>query len=296
MPKKFTILLLALLFLAPAAARALSSEINVTKDGKASVSSAKVMQQAGNTFFARLYWGDAFIRFTIKTNSATKFLRATEEATTIAEIKDGDLLDVSGELQSQSDTLTIIASSVKNSSVQKEQTTLSGTVTSIDISLRQFTLNKYTPRVIPLNEERGFVTVNTATTTVFLKGTRTLDLEHMRVGDRISKTSGDYDIPTKTLVAQSVTTYVDPALFKPRLFIGKLTETPSSTESTTIKVTISDIPFAVFINSTTAILRNNRSTTTIQRFISGDTIRLYGTRREVDEPIIDAEVIRNINL
>lgn len=288
MQKKFTILLLALLILAPTGTvRALSSEIHVTKGGKASISSAKIMQTAGNTFYARLYWGDAFVRFTIKTNSTTKFLRGTGEGTTIAEIKDGDLVDVSGELQSQSDTLTIIASSVKNSSVQKEQSVISGTVTSVDLTARQFTLN---------NKERGVVTVHVATTTVFLKGTRTLDLEHVRIGDRVSKTSGDYDIPSKTLSAQSVTIYVDPALYKPRLFIGKLNETPSSTEATTIKVTISDTLFTVFLNDKTIILRNNRSTTTLQRFVAGDTIRLYGTRREVDEPIIDAEVVRNTNL
>lgn len=287
MHKKFIILLLALLFLAPVMTHALSSEIHVTKDGKASVSGAKIMQQAGNTFFARLYWGDAFIRFTIKTNSATKFLRGTGEGTTIDEIKDGDLLDVSGELQSQSDTLTVIASSVKNSSVQKEQATLSGTVTSVDLSLRQFIFN---------NKDRGAVTVNVATSTVFLKGTRTLDLEHMRVGDRISKTSGDYDVPSKTLVAQSVTIYVDPALYKPRLFVGKLAEAPSSPDATSIKVTVRDTPFTVFLDGKTVIMRNNRSTTTLQRFVAGDTIRLYGTRREVDEPIIDAEVVRNINL
>lgn len=285
------------MILAPMAiAQVLSSEIHVTNDGKVSVSSAKIMQIAGDTFYARLYWGDAFIRFTIRTNSATKFLRGTGEGTTTAEIKEGDLVDVSGELQSQSDTLTINASSVKNSSVQKEKMTLSGTVESINLSLRQFTLNKYTPRVILLNEGRGVVTVNTATTTMFLKGSRTLDLEHLRVSDRIIKTSGDYDIPSKTLVAESVTTYVDPALFKPRLFIGKLAEAPSSTEATTIKVTASDTLFTVFLNNKTTILRNNRSTTTLQRFVAGDTIRLYGTRREVDDPIIDAEVIRNINL
>ncbi len=287
MYKKILVTLLISLILAPIPTFALSSEIHVTKDGKASVSSAKVMQQAGNTFFARLYWGDTFIRFTIKTNSSTKFLRATGEATTIAEIKDGDLLDVSGELQSQSDTLTINASSVKNSSVEKEQAVLSGTVTALDTSLRQFTLN---------NKERGLVIVKTATSTQFIKGNRSLDLEHIRIGDRIIKVSGDYDIPSKTLVATLVTTYVDPALYKPRLLIGKLIETPSPTEATTIKISVSNTPFSVFLGNNAGILRNNRSTTTIQRFIKGDTIRIYGTRREIDEPIIDAEVIRNINL
>lgn len=287
MHKKFLMILVAFLTLAPIPTFALSSEIYVTKDGKASVSSAKVMQQAGSTFFARLYWGDAFIRFTIKTNSSTKFMRAGGEATTITEIKEGDLLDVSGELQPQSDTLTINASSIKNSSVQKEQANLSGTVTALNHSVKQFTLN---------NKERGFVTVKVATSTQFIKGNRTLDLEHIRIGDRITKASGDYDIPSRTLVASLVTTFVDPALYKPRLLIGKLAEAPTTENNSSLKVVISEVPFTVFLNSTTTIMRNNRSTTTLERFIKGDTIRIYGTRREIDAPIIDAEVIRNINL
>lgn len=282
-----TIILTALVMLAPLqAVYALSSEIHVTRDGKASVTSAKVMQSAGNTFFARLYWGDAFVRITIKTNSSTKFTRATGEATTISEIKDSDLLDVSGELQSQSDTLTLIASSIKNSSVQKEQTTLSGNVKGVDLLNRRFTL---------YSRERGEVLINISTSTQFIKGNRTLDLEHVRVGDQIIKTSGDYDIPSKILSAQSVTTHIDPALFKPRLFIGKLAEV-SSVEARSIKVTVGDVLFTVYLNEKTEILKNNRSTTTLQRFVAGDTIRLYGTRREVDDPIIDTEVVRNINL
>lgn len=285
--QKITILFALAVIVPMNAVYALSSEIHVTKDGKASVTSAKVMQQAGSTFFARLYWGDAFIRFTVKTNSSTKFLRATGEATTITEIKEGDLLDVYGELQPQSDTLTINASSIKNSSIQREQADLSGTVTAINPSLQQFTLN---------NKERGFVTVKTATSTQFIKGNRSLDLEHIRIGDRIIKANGDYDIPSRTLVASLVTTFVDPALYKPRLLIGKLAEAPTSENNLSIKVVISEVPFTVFLNSTSTIMRNNRSTTTLQRFIKGDTIRIYGTRREIDEPIVDAEVIRNINL
>lgn len=284
--KKILTTLCVSFLLIPSITHAFSSEIHVTKDGNATASSAKVMQIAGNTFYVRLYWGDAFVRMTIKTNSATKFLRAGGEATTITEIKEGDLLDAFGELQSQSDTLVLIASSIKNSSVQKEKTTLSGNVKSVDLLNRKFTL---------YSKERGEVTVNISTSTQFTKGNRTLDLEHVRAGDRITKTSGDYDIPTKTLLAQSVITYVEPSLFKPRNFVGKLTITPLPTD-TTIKVAVGEAPFTVIIGDRTAILRNNKSTTTLQRFVAGDSIRLYGTRRETDEPIIDAEIIRNTNL
>ena len=289
MKKIFTAILgITLMLLPMSAAYALSSEVNVTKDGKASVSNAKVMQIAGTTFFTRLYWGDAFVRLTIKTNSGTtKFLRATGEATTIAEIKEGDLLDVSGGLENGSNTLSLVASSIRNSSVQKEQSVISGTVTGIDLSLRNFTLS---------NKERGIVTANIATTTKFYKGTRTLDLEHLRIGDRITKTAGDYDIPSKTLSAESVTTYIDLNTFKQKVYTGKLTETPSATEAATIKVSINKSLYTVFLTNKTLVMRNNKSTTTLQRFVAGDAIRLYGAIREVDEPIIDAEVVRNMSL
>lgn len=286
--KKFITTLGIFIMLAPfGVAHALSSEVHIATDGKATVSSAKVIQIAGSTLFARLYWGDAFMRITIKTNSTTKFLRATGEATTFAEVSVGNLLDVTGTLEPQSDTLNIIASSVRNSSVQKEQSTLSGAVTGIDLSLRQFTLS---------NKERGIVTVKTTSSTQFLKGSRTLDLEHLRVGDSVTKASGDYDIPSKILSAQSVTTYIDLALYKPRLFIGKLAETPASANATSIKINANGAVFTVFLGDKTTIMRNDKSATTLGRFVAGDTIRLYGTRRESDDPAIDAEVIRNTNL
>ena len=288
MNKKFIAVLGVCVLLAPgSAAYALSSEIHVTRDGKTSVSGAKIMQMAGNTLFTRLYWGDAFVRFTVKTNANTKFLRATGEATTIAEINNDDLLDITGELESQSETLTIMASSIKNSSVQKEQAILSGTVTSVDLSLHQFAMK---------SRERGLVTINVATSTQFSKGTRTINLEHIRTGDRITKTSGDYNLSSKTLEAKSVTVYIDLNTFKPKLFVGKLMEVPAYSDVVSMKVSINKTPYTVFLNNNVAIMRNNKSTTTLQRFVAGDTLRIFGAMREIDEPIIDAEVVRNTNL
>lgn len=281
-----TILITTAVMLVPHSAFALTSEMHVTKDGSASMSQAKVMQIAGNTFFARLYWSDAFIRFTIKTNSATKFFRGTGEATTRAEIKEGDILDVVGTLETGSDTLNLVATSVKNSSVQKGQATLSGTVTSIDLSQRQFTMS---------TKDNGDVTVKTGIATPFLKGTRTLTIGDLHVGDTVTKTSGDFDYTTKILITDKVSIYTDMSVYKPQNYIGKLTETPT-TGATSIKITVGKIIYAVYFNDKTGIMRANRSAATLARFVAGDSIRFYGTRREVDDPIIDAEVIRNTDL
>lgn len=273
----------------PNFAFAFSSEIHVTKDGQATMSNAKVVQIAGSTIFARLYWGDAFIRFTIKTNSKTTFLRATGEATTIAEIKEGDILDTIGELETGSNTLNLVATSIKNASVQKEQSTLSGTVTNVNLSARQFTLD---------TKDRGEVTVTTGVTTPYKKGSRTLDIGSLRIGDYVSKTFGDYDYATKTLVAEEVTIYIDMSIFKPQNFAGKLLEDPTilNDGSATLKILLGNTAYIANLPSDAIVMRSNRNLATLQRFIGGDSIRVYGVIQEIDDPVIDVEVIRNMSL
>ena len=195
----FVLVLFTLLFPVSRALAFSGTEVHISNIGDAVISGTKVMQIAGNTFFTRMYWGDSYVRLTIKTNANTKFYRATGELTTLSEITEGNLLDISGPINSGNDILTITATSVKNQSVQKKQNTFSGKVSGVDLSAGTFTLN---------TQNYGSVTVKTGTTTQFFKGSRVLDLAHVVVGDTITKTSGDYDIPSKTLQAVVVVTYI----------------------------------------------------------------------------------------
>ena len=289
MKKQLSVIFGLLFVLAPFnLAQAFSgSEVSITKDGGTFVSGAKVMQIAGSTFFARLYWGDTYLRFTIKTGNTTKFLRATGEATDISEINEGDLLDASGILESGGNTLNLVATSVRNSSVQKERSTFSGNVVSVDVSSNKFVLD---------SGKRGVININVSTSTVFTKGNRTLDLNHLKVGDYVKKIYGDYDLSAKTLVAETVVTYVDMSYYKPKLFEGTLEEISGTTMPTSIKVMSGKIQYVVNINNKALILNKKRETVVLSRFVVGDRVRLYGAIREVDEPIIDAEVVRNISL
>lgn len=263
------------------------AEVHIDSKGNTTISEVKVMQLAGGTLFTRIYWGDSYIRLTIKTNNNTRFYRETGEGTTIAEIAVGNILDIAGTINSGSDVLTITATSIKNNSVQKKQNIFSGKVTGIDLSAGSFTLS---------TSNSGNVTVKTSSGTQFIKGSRNLDLAHLLVGDTITKTSGDYDIPTKTLQASSVTTFVPVGYYSPKNFQGKLVEGSSSSLPTTIKVSIDGKIYTVQLNSSTSILNTARKSVLLSRFVVGDTIRLYGAIREVDEPIIDAEIVRNTNL
>ncbi|TSC70087.1 MAG: hypothetical protein CEO12_584 [Parcubacteria group bacterium Gr01-1014_46] len=285
--KRDIIIFCAVFLLSPFITSAFSgSEVHITKDGLATITDTKVMQIAGGTFFTRMYWGDSYVRLTIKTNSNTKFFRGTGEPTTLSEISVGDMLDVSGELGG-SDVLTLTAVSVKNSSVQKKQTVFSGKVQSIDLNSKSFVLD---------DKKVGSVTVVATSTTRFIKGNRTLDLAHIVVGDFITKVAGDYNITTKTVVADSVITYVDPNYYKPKNFQGILKEINLISVPMSVKVSIDGKLFMVKLANNTSILNKARLPVSLGRFVLEDVVRLYGAIREIDEPIIDAEILRNISL
>lgn len=218
---------------------------------------------------------------------STKFYRATGEATTINEISEGNLLDITGELESGTTGLTLVASSIKNSSVQKEQASFPGKVVSVDLNLRNFVMD---------TKKVGQITVQATSTTVFLKGNRTLDLAHVRVGDTIVKASGDYDISAKIMVADSVRTFVDPNMYKPKIFEGKLSAIVSTTSPATLKVAISGVDYVVYLSSKVQVMNKVRNPASLDRFVVGDNIRLFGVLRELDDPIIDVDIVRNTSL
>ncbi len=280
--------ILGLLFVAvPVISSAFSgSEVHITKDGLATITDTKVMQIAGGTLFTRMYWGDSYVRLTVKTDQNTKFYRGTGEVTTLAEVSVGDMLDVTGQLTG-GDVLTLVTSTVKNSSVQKKQTVFSGKVQGVDVASKSFILN---------DKKIGTITVLSTTTTRFVKGNRTLDLAHVNVGDTITKVAGDYNINTRTLVADSVLTYVDLNMYKPRNFQGSLKEMVVNNVPGSIKMLIEGKVYTINITENTSVLNTARSKVSLNRFETEDTVRVYGAIREVDEPIIDAEVVRNISL
>lgn len=289
MKNKILSVIVLLSFITPAAnlQAFTGTVVNISGDGAAVISGVKVMQLAGSTLFTRMYWGDSYVRLTIKTNSNTKFYRATGEATTLSEITEGNMLDISGSINSGSDVLTITATTIKNQSVQKKQNVFSGKVSGVDLPNNSFLLN---------TAKNGIVTVKTNSTTQFIKGSRTLDLAHIVVGDTITKTSGDFDIPTNTLTANSVITYVAPDYYKPKNFQGTLKEIGGTTLPTTLQVLIDGKNYKINVPANASILNKAKGAIMLNRFVVGDTIRVYGAIREVDEPIIDVEVVRNINL
>jgi hypothetical protein len=285
--KKIIFVFIFTLFFLPTSAFALSSEVHITKDGKVKIEGVKVMQLAGQTIFTRLYWGDAFVRLTVKTGNNTVFYRATGEKTQLSEIAIDDILNLEGELEPGGSALIVIPTIVRNVSVEKEQLTLSGKVTSVDVGSGRFSMN---------SKSKGAVIVAVGTTTEFIKGSRAIDLSRIKVGDTIKQTSGDFDYKTKTLNARAVNVFVDMNTFKPKTFEGVISSIAGNTLPTSLSIKISGQIYTVYLNNNSSVLNKEKKATTLSRFEEGDKVRLYGAIREADELLIDAEVIRNMDL
>lgn len=265
-----------------------NSEMTITQDGKATVKGAKVMQIAGPTFYTRLYWGNSFIRLLVKAGPQTKVTRSFGEPTTLSEIAVGDMLDLEGRLESAADSLSLVPSSIKDLSIEKAQNTFKGTVVGFSTTTEGFLLYV---------KDRGNITVafESGTTTV-IKGSRTIDLARIRVGDVITNALGEFNYQTATLTARKVVVYFDKSIIEPKIFEGKLRALPQGQAPTTMVVTISGTDYTIDIKADTKIRNTARETTLLSRFLINDTIRIYGAVREADVPIIDAYIVRNINL
>ena len=84
--------------------------------------------------------------------------------------------------------------------------------------------------------------------------------------------------------------------YKPKNFEGVLEEVVGTTLPTSIKVLIGRTSFLVNLKEKASVLKKNKNLVSLNRFVVGDKVRLYGVIREVDEAIIDADIVRNLNL
>ncbi len=262
------------------------TEIYVSRDGLVVISGAKVMQLAGRSFYTRLYWGNSFVRLLVKSTPSTSVLRGTGEATTYEEIKVGDYLNMQGTLESGAEALVLVPTLIRNISVQKEHVAFSGKVVSVNVSGNSFTLS---------TGNQGQITVSVDGNTVFSKGSRTIDLSRLLIGDTTTSISGVFDHNTKTLAASRVHIYLDQNLYRYQNFQGALIGTPGPSPSS-IQIRVGGVQVTVNIPSDIIIWNKDKKPAMFARFVDGDIIRFHGKRQEADAPIIDADIVRNMNL
>jgi hypothetical protein len=261
-------------------------DFHIDKYGKVTIRQAKVFQVAGTTYYLRYYVGTAFLRILLKTDDKTKVYRKFGDEITLDQIKAGDILNIDGTVETGSDTLSVVATKISNFSNQKAVSSFTGTIVGTGSTYGSFVLKT----------KNDTITINTGTTTQIRKGNRIITPDLVRNGDQIVDTAGTFDYATKTLDARVVQVYVDMKTFNARNFEGKLKSVNNSGELPTLVVSTEGKDYRVFLKKPLIILNKAKNPVSIKRYLEGDTVRVYGAIREAEEPIIDAEVVRNVDL
>jgi len=263
------------------------AELHITPDGKVSVKGVKVFQKAGSNFYARVYWGDVFLRLTVVTNDSTKIIKKYGEHSTVNEIKEGDMLDIEGKFPSSSDTFIITASYIKNFSLEKQSLETSGTVLYSNASADEFTMKTHKGNIIKVTTaavdmKRGIIPVTAA---------------QLLPGEKVTLARGTYDYSSDTLYADTVQIHQNRGVFYPRNFSGKITAIPGSSLPLDIAVKAEGKDYTVKLSQNTSLLNRNREAVVFSRFLVGDSVRFYGAIREDNLSVIDnILILRNMSL
>lgn len=262
-------------------------EVHINKEGKVVVTAAKVIQVSGTTVYAQSRFGSSILRWLLPTSDLTRIKKRFGGSIKVSDIAIGDNINFEGVLNTQSDALYVLTSEIINWSRSDEQSTFSGTIAKFATTSRGFVLAA---------KEGGTVTVLVGATTTISKGKLSITMNEMKIGDKILETSGTLDVPTKTLKATNVVVYQNTAIFQPRNFQGILKSLDPSSKPLSFILTIDGKDYTVRTSADVKIWNTKREAVLPQRYVVGDTVRIYGAIRDTDFSTIDAEIVRNISL
>ncbi|MDO8481698.1 MAG: hypothetical protein Q7S75_01275 [bacterium] len=277
------------IFLSATAAYAASpSDIHIKPDGTFSATNVVVIQKAGTSnFFSRVTWSNAYIRVTVLAHKDTVITKAHGESASVNDIREKDILDVEGTFSSGDGALIVNATRIRDTSLQVESKTISGTVVSV---------NQENSSLVLSNKIFGAsTTVMLAPSATIQKGVRTIRLGDVFSGDKILSASGSYDYSKNIFSASLIEVFQDKSIFVPHNFEGKLKSISTATLLAVLSVRIGGTDYAVYLAENSIVLNNSKKSASLSRFVAGDTVRLYGAIRETNFAEIDAEVVRDLN-
>lgn len=266
-------------------------EVHIKQDGMMTIRAGKVDQMVGNTFFLKLKWGQLPMRFTMKTDTKTEVRKRYGGQAAVAQIKVGDYLDAEGEFFVGSDFFGLTARSVKDWSLQEESEMFSGTIVEMNPG-GIFMLRN------PLGKN---ILVRSATSTIIRKGPVSIPWSRLSKNDTVLLADGVYDYSTNTLTASQIVVFQQKTAFIPRNYEGTLKRMESQQPPTFFIVSVGGADYTVRLSEKTTVLKKDRFAAQLARFVVGDTVRFYGPLREEenilnDALIVDAEIVRNLNL
>ncbi|MEK7661999.1 MAG: hypothetical protein AAB355_00645 [Patescibacteria group bacterium] len=262
-------------------------ELRITKDGAVSIKGAKVFQKAGRNFYARIYWGDLFLRLTVVTGDSTKITKKYGEPATADDIKEGDMLDIEGVFPSSSDTFIFTDSYIKDLSLEKQKLETSGTVISSNGGADEF----------KMKTKKGNIIKVVTSAADMKRGIIPITASQLLSGEKVSAVRGTFDYSENTLYANTVQIYQNKSVFSPKFFSGKITSISGASLPLDITVNVSGKNYTVKLSQKTALMNKNKETVVFSRFLVGDNIVVYGAIREDNLSIIDnVGNLRNLSL
>ncbi len=262
-------------------------EIHVTDEGNVLVKGARIEQLAGSTIYAKVYWGEVFLRMTVRTTPGTDISKKTGTSLKVSDLKVGDFISYEGKFYSGSSAFDVMATKITNWSDQIERQEFSGTITDITNmgSTTNFVLRTKNNTLMPV-----IVTPDTQ----IIKGNLTLRFNELKKGDTVVSAFGPYNALTKTLTASAVKIYMSKESLAPRNYEGKMKV--YSLEQNIFFIDINGVEYQARMKPKAPILKANRDVADPKRFLPGDKVRFYGAPREKEMTTIDAEVIRNLQM
>lgn len=265
-------------------------EIHIKQDATALVRSALVMQVVGNTYYVSVEWAQVPVRFTLRTNDATKVTKRYGGTAAVADLKLGDYVDIEGDFFVGSDFLGVTAKHIKDWSLQEESGSYSGTIT--EVSAEALTLK---------TSENPTMVVRMGASGTITKGAVALPFGRLQKGDKVLRAAGVYDYSRNILTANEIVVLQSQKEFLPRNYEGILKEKRGDTVPATLIVVVGSTEYAVHLAPLTFVAKKNRKPAELARFVAGDKVRFYGALRETEKTlqdafVVDAEVVRNMNL
>lgn len=248
------------------------SELHILPDGSLSSKAVVVMQKAGSNLFCRIAWGNTFIRMTVLLHDDTAITRKYGGKSVQDDIREGDLLEVSGQLSDGTGNLIVNAKKVKDLSLVSEPKDITNAVlSSID-------LNKNVLGVTV--KSLGAIKLALSTETPIKKGIRTITLQELVVGDKILTASGVYDYPTSTLNVTSMEVYQDKSVFLPKTFDGVIAQLNGTALPTTLMLSSGGKTYTVYLSATTTLISKSKAAIELTRAASGDKVKVQGNIKE----------------
>lgn len=257
-------------------------EIHIFDEGMVLVRGAKVTAVSGSVISAATVFGSTNLMWTINVTDSTNFVQRSNKQSNLSDISVGDFVSFKGDLVTTASTLTVNAKILKDWSVQKKKISLIGKVVSL--ATNSFVLT---------TDERGQLTVNVGTSTVFSKGDATVvTFADVHVGDKVSA-NGTFDEVAKILMADKVKIYVD-KLSEQHIFEGTLKAIATTTPPTSFTLVLNEnTDVTVNVPAGISIVGRLYLSVSLADFRVGDRIRIWGLR---EGNTIDATVVRNTSL